>query len=441
MDGYIGYALKAGVEGFQTGMNLAQKKTEMDWQKKQQKKLEEMEAKLTEEAALYNSVVTQAGADGFYSEDDIMKINTTYLALGHLTQERIKGAHDALISMDKAAFDREMEYFNGTIDLLKSGLLDPKDASAVFEYGRNNWATSEKVQNLYEAADNIYAKTHGEVQEERVWKRAETIPSERRVPFIEKELGIEMPEAEVTPTVPSVAQRKYDWATEAYQKWLKDPKDPEGINFEEYKKYMGVSVTTKEATGLKKQIKDIVTEGERAGIDPAKINKAIQDKILGKEAGALTPTPTSVENIREDIKNAPTIEDAKRIEKNHIAKYGDTTGIPNVDKFWSDERVNRLTSLKQGIDKLLDEKKRLKKGSITSAEVGFEIEDDIQKVEEVYKQLREEYMKYRDMLEKMGVDVSQFPEMMSYDEYIKTDVKPKVIYDPRTWGGQKPAVY
>ncbi|MBA7583393.1 hypothetical protein ES708_25336 [subsurface metagenome] len=173
---------------------------------------------------------------------------------------------------------------------------------------------------------------------------------------------------------------------------------------------------------------DITQEALLSGVEP--------------EPGPTPPTAPAIENVRGDIKNAPNIEDARRIEKNHIAKYGDTLDIPDVDKFWSDERVKRLTTLKQGIDKLLDEKKRLKKGTITSADVGFEIEDDIQKVEAVYQQLREEYMKYRDMLEKMGVDVSQFPELMSYEEYLKADIKPGMgIFYPSTWFQQKPPLY
>ena len=290
MAGYLGYALQAGVQSFQTGMNLAQKKSEMKWQKRQQKKLEEMEAKLEEEATLYNSVVTQAGADGFYSEDDMMKINTTYLALGYRTQESLKGAHNALLTMDKAAFDKEMGWFERTTELLESGLLDPKDATAVFEYGRNNWATSEKVQNLYDAADNIYAKTHGKIQEERTWEKAGIIPSERRVPFIEEELGIEMPEAEVTPREPTFSEKRFNWKIEQYNQGR--------ITFDQLLKGEGMYITPEKATGLEKQIRDMRTEGERAGIEPAKINKAIQDKILGKPTPEPEPKPETVTTLK-----------------------------------------------------------------------------------------------------------------------------------------------
>ncbi|GAJ14781.1 unnamed protein product, partial [marine sediment metagenome] len=48
------------------------------------------------------------------------------------------------------------------------------------------------------------------------------------------------------------------------------------------------------------------------------------------------PTAPSIENVREDIFEADTLEDARRIEKNHIAKYGDTLDIPDVDKYWAE---------------------------------------------------------------------------------------------------------
>ena len=63
-----------------------------------------------------------------------------------------------------------------------------------------------------------------------------------------------------------------------------------------------------------------------------------------------------------------------------------------------------------------DKGKWLRKGNITSAEVGYEIEDDIQKVEMVYEAAREEYMNYRDILEEMGIDVSQYPKLKPLSE-------------------------
>ena len=61
---------------------------------------------------------------------------------------------------------------------------------------------------------------------------------------------------------------------------------------------------------------------------------------------------------------------------------------------------------------------------------------------EVYEEFRKEYMKYRDMLEKEGVDVSQFPKLMSYEEYKKADLTPGTNWNPFNWGkGQRPSIY
>ena len=51
-------------------------------------------------------------------------------------------------------------------------------------------------------------------------------------------------------------------------------------------------------------------------------------------------------------------------------------------------------------------------------------------------------MQYRDMLEKMGIDISQYPELLTFEEYSKTDIKPGMgIFYPSTWGKQKPSIY
>ena len=422
MANYLGYGLKAAVSGFQTGFNMAQQKQEMEWKKAQMKKLEEKEKKISEGAALYSNLVKQVYADNVASEDELMKLNTAFLAAGYEVQAVIKDTHNAIQSMNKNQVEQDfalLELYAGMTDG-----FDPRDTQGAFDTIKAS-VKSEKGTNMFDAYSSLEKKRYEIAEEEKPWERVGKVPSEYKVPYLEQQ-GIDIPEAEVAPEAPTASDAKLNFAISSYNAGK--------ISFDELSKYMGTYIAPEKMSAKREEIELAKQYGAT--------DEEIKNKLLGTSVDkTLTPTPSSVENIREDIKNAPTLEDAKRMEKNHIEKYGDTTGIPNVDKFWSDERVRRLTSIKQGIDKLLDEKKRLKKGTITSADVGFEIEDDVQKVEAVYQQLREEYMKYRKMLEKMGVDVSQYPELMSYEEYIKTDIKPKIIYDPRTWGGQKPAIY
>jgi len=423
MANYLGYALQAGVQGFQTGFSMAQQKSEMEWQKKKKKELEEKELKIKEGAVLYSSLVSQVYADNVISEDEMMKLNTAFLAAGYEVQAVIKDTHNAIQTMDKNKLEQDLAWLDLFADMTEG--LDPKDTQGTFDMIKGN-IKSEKGINLFDAYGNLQTKKYEVAKEEEPWKRATVLPSEMRVPYLKQE-GVEMPEIAPTTEPLSVAERKFNMAMMIYEK---------NKNMDMLLKYLGMDVTPEKKSALKEKLDEM----DKLGATTEEKKKWILGE--GGSRTTITPTPTSVESVREAIINAPTLEDAKRIEKNHITKYGETTGIPNVDKFWSDERVRRLTTLKQGIDKLLDENKRLKKGNITSADVGFEIEDDVQKVEAVYQQLREEYMKYRDMLEKMGVDLSQFPELMSYEEYLKTDIKPGMgIFYPSTWGKQKPSIY
>lgn len=135
------------------------------------------------------------------------------------------------------------------------------------------------------------------------------------------------------------------------------------------------------------------------------------------------PVPTSIENIREDISNADTLETARRIYNNGVQQYGEeaftkAVGITDIDKFWADGQIPYLNNIKTAIGNILDEKGWLKKGTLTSAEVGLDFKGE-QSVEEIYEMLRKEYKKYRDMLEKMGIDISQFPKLKPLEEIEK----------------------
>lgn len=154
------------------------------------------------------------------------------------------------------------------------------------------------------------------------------------------------------------------------------------------------------------------------------------------------PVPTTIENIREDIASVDTVEDARRIYKNYVNKYG-TEGIDipegDVDKFWADSQIPYLEKIKTSIGNILDERGWLKKGTLTSAEVGLDFKGD-QPVEEIYKMLRVEYMKYREMLEKLGIDISQFPKLKTLEEI------EKVGFGEGFWGfgkqrGQYKSIY
>ena len=147
------------------------------------------------------------------------------------------------------------------------------------------------------------------------------------------------------------------------------------------------------------------------------------EAVAGVEKPKAIPAPTSIENIREDIRNADTPEDARRIYNNGVQQYGEeaftkAVGITEVDKFWAEGQIPYLDKIKTSIGNIIDEKGWLKKGTLTSAEVGVDFEGD-QKVEEIYEMLRKEYMKYFDMLTKMGLPLLEFPILKPLEEIEK----------------------
>ncbi|MBA7492549.1 hypothetical protein ES702_03099 [subsurface metagenome] len=422
--GYLGYGLKAGVEGFKTGFGMGQQKQEMEWQKKQKKKLEETEAKLEEEAVLYNSVVTQLGADGFYSEDDMMKIEVTYLALGYLTQERLKGAHDALLTMDKNAFDREIDWFDRTIDLLKSGLLDPKDATAVFEYGRENWATSEKVRNLYEAADNIYARTHGELKKERVYEQARIIPSERRVPFIEEELGIEMPEAE--PKAPTMAdERSAIILLRTFLKATPEQFEAQRTRIEQ-RSGLDLSIYTQDILreegteffnlyDTPEEVMSNVTAPAGLTIIPKRDTKtgkyyaSFSKKTTTPTPGGFRATSLSQqEKYKQDALDANTWIEAQGIISRYSKAGFDPSEMP-TDQDWINGKFEELDSHIAMLKEITDEEGKLQGNKKFKFMSGDKVES--QTGVDWYKDIYEAYIFYLDELRKMGIDVSRFPKI------------------------------
>jgi hypothetical protein len=151
--------------------------------------------------------------------------------------------------------------------------------------------------------------------------------------------------------------------------------------------------------------------------------KAFGGGVIGPEPPptpkVTPPVPTTTENIREDILQADTFKDAQRIHKNYVAKYGEETlGIADLEKEWTNMQTSYLDNINRALQSIVNEKGWLKTGTTTEAEVGIEFKGE-QKVGEVYEMLREQYMKYRDMLEKMGVDVSQYPKLKPLGEIEK----------------------
>lgn len=293
MANYLGYGLMAGVEGFKSGFGMAQQKQEMEWQKKQRKKLEEKELKIQEGASMYSNLVAQVYADGVLSEDESMKLNTAFLAAGYEVQAVIKDTHTAIQAMDKNKLEQDFAWLEMFAEITEG--LDPKDVQGAFDTIKLN-VKSEKGINLFDAYGSLQKKRYEVAQKEKPWEKAAILPSEMRAPFLEQE-GIPMPEAPPEALADlSVAERKYNWAIEHYN--LPED-DPNKISFEQLSRFMGIAdITPEKATGLKKTIQDIQTQGAAAGISQEEINTAVKNKILGKPTPELEPKPETVSTLK-----------------------------------------------------------------------------------------------------------------------------------------------
>ena len=406
MADYSGYFLQGLAGGIQSGINMGTQLQEMRWQKKQRKELEEKQAKMMEVSNLWNAKIKEAGADNIYSDEEIAQISTIYLSGGYEFMEHYQGAMNAIKSMNKAKYDQEKEW----MDLFVSGVegLPPGDIQAMYEYVQP-YVTSEKGENILEAYNNILQK-RGKIAQAQptaeVFATAEAVQeaypgqgykydttAKGYVPTYQK------------PEELSAADKKYNWAIDNYK--------ADKISFEQLSKFMGTDISDPEKRNTIQQRLD---EMDKLGATTEEKKNYL---LGGGGGGTTTPAPTSTENIREDILNADTFEDAQRIYKNYADKYDETAlGITDLKQDWVGGQITYLNNIKTAIGNIIDEKGWLKKGTLTSAEVGLDFKGD-QKVEEIYEMLRKEYMKYFDMLTKMGLPLLEFPILKPLEEIEK----------------------
>lgn len=380
-----GYAISGFTSGFQKGIGLGMENKKIKMLQEEQKRAEKL-AKEKEENAMnwLNS-----------NEDNLMNFHTqsqdvrNMLILESINYKKewtdyLRDVEDFLQSGDleglKHLNNMEEEKIKAERDMLGFGIR-PENAF---------------IGKYYSEADMEYVKKlqMGKLPIKPIGKK-----------MYEEEFG-ELP-AEAGAL--SAADRKYNWAIKHYD--LPEG-DPEKISFEQLSKFMGTDISDPEKRNTIQQRLD---EMDKLGAT----TEEKKNYLLGRTSEPTPPVPTTTENVREAIKEADTIEDARRINKNYIDKYGEgTLDIDDVDRYWAEGQTIYLDNIKTAIGNITDEKGWLKKGTLTSAEAGLDFKGD-QKVEDIYEMLRKEYMKYRDALEKLGIDISQFPELKPLEEIEK----------------------
>lgn len=405
MADYSGYFLQGLAGGIQTGMNMGTQLQEMRWQKKQRKALEEKQAKMLEVTDIWNAQIIEFAPGGF-SDDEITKLTTTFLSGGYEFTEHYQGAMNAIKSMNERAYKQELEWMDLFIEGVKG--LPPGDIESAYEFVKP-YIKSEKGLNQLEAYNNFLKKRS------EITPTLEVFPSAEALKEKYPKAGVKYTDegyvptfAEPTVKAPTAADRKLDWAIDSYNEGK--------ISFNELSKYMGTYIAPEEMSAKEKEIELAKQYGAT--------NEEIKNKLLGISVGPEpTPAPTSTENVRGAIFDADTLEDAQRIYKNYADKYDETAlGITDLKGEWTDNQISYLSNIFDTINKsikyLIDEKGHLRKGTVTQEEIGVEFKGE-QPIEEIYKLLKEEYTKYRDMLEKLGVDVNQYPKLKSLEEIEK----------------------
>lgn len=374
MAGTFGYGLKGFAGGFQTGIGLGMENKRIKMLQEEQKRAEKL-AKEKEENAMNWLNTNKENLMNFHTQSQDVR---NMLILESINYK--KEWNDYLRDIENFLQDGDLEGLKHLNDMEEERIKGERDMLGLGVRPENAF-----VGKYYDEKDMEYVKKL----------------QMGKLPI--KSIGTQMYEEEfgklpVTPEAPGITD--YKSAVDYLSKFINAP----------------INTFNKIKAGFQSQFPDIDMSAitQESLREPEKVTEPTPEP---------TPAPTSTENIREDILNADTFEDAQRIYKNYDDKYDvNALGITDLKQEWTDNQISYLNKIfdkiNASIRDLIDEKGHLRKGTITEEEIGVEFEGE-QKIEDIYKMLREEYMKYRDMLEKLGVDVNQFPKIKSIEEIEK----------------------
>lgn len=361
---YLGSFFKGIAGGIQTFPQIQ----EMKWKKEERKKIEKEEEEWKNAISMFQGKLDEYTSNENLSYGEQIDILSASSALGHEYMNIMKGWMSDINQGNR-----------------EEAKIKAEQAAAYRDFMLNVGFPIEGVETIL-SKDTMRYIQQGNILKQTGGKTGEAIGRTMWKGRGFKELPPEAPEA------PKITD--YKGAADYLSKFAQTA-SPE--TFEKIR------------TGLQKQFPDI----DLSAITQRSLKEPVKPIIEP------TPAPTSTENIRKSISDADTVEDARRIYKNYADKYDETAlGIDDLDKFWSESQIPYLDKIKTAIGNIVDEKGWLKKGTLTSAEVGIDFKGK-QSVEEIYKKLREEYMKYFDMLTKMGLPLLEFPTLKPLEEIEK----------------------
>lgn len=376
----FGYGLQAFAGGFQTGLGLGMERKKIKMIQDEQKRAEKL-AKEKEENAMNWYNTNKDSLTNFHTQSQ----ETRSMLIFESVQYK-KEWTDYLRDVEDFIQSGDLEGLKHLNDMEEERIKAERDALGIGIRPESGF-----IGKYYNEEDMNYAKKL------QMGKLAN------------KPIGTQMYEKEFG-KLPDVAPKLTDTQVKLAEI------DKLAFLTEERRNKMKVQLLVKDSA-IAEKVKAIKAAGGTDG----DVVKALGGGVIGPEpTTTLAPTPTAVENVREDILNADTLEDAKRIYKNHVAKYGETTDIPDVDKYWAGGKKSELDNLVAVLDEITagTPESRNVKGNKK-----FTFDMDGKEVTktgaEWYNAVYESYIALIKLLEKFGIDISQYKQLKSLSEIKK----------------------
>lgn len=398
------------MQGLASGFAQGQQIQEMNWQRREKERIKKEEDALMETLTMVGKKFSSYYTDYNVSEEERLEAIATWSALSYEAKGLLKGAYEGVMSYNKDAEEQSLATVKAYRESIDSLDFDSNSISEIASYYRGQIKSPGGLK-YFDAMDSSIRKKKEAQQKQPQIER-----------FVSPE-GVTAKYPDATPKhttqgwIPEFTAAKEGTPLSAKDNWAIDRYKSREITFDQLSKYMGTRITPENKTALE----DKIAKAKQYGAT----NEEIKGMIVGGTSGGtstLTPTASGVENIREDILNAETIEDARRINQNNINKYGDTSGIADVDKYWGEGQISYLNQVKTSIESLLvdrgDKGKWLNNKPMTQEEVGLEFEGE-KPASEIYEILYKSYTEYIEKLKKLGIDVSQFPDIKALSEIDK----------------------
>ncbi len=403
MAGTFGYFLQGLSSGLQTGFNMRMNKMEMDWKKKEKEKLEKAQQDLVEKSQAINSKITEYGSDGYWSENEIMDVNTMVLAGGAEIQSLFKqtmsdiklGRRDAvnqdfsLINSWSDVFDNlSLEDIDSTYKEMSSYITTPEgkkylNANVSIKKKKAQAMASQPAKQV--SAYDFYSGSPATVQSQIAQSVAGQTPGLEGVQF-----------QEPTPTATSTATM---------------PNYNTAINF--LSKFTNPKVFNQQKEMLQKNY-----GLDLSGVTYESLKKSEAVSGAGEPAVKYRATSLSqLDKTRQEVLNADRWEDAQNIINDYEQAGYDVSQLGITKEDWVNRQQQYLIRLLNMVKVTINEKGWLKgENEIINPQQVNSLISEAKPAPEVYELFREEYMKYRDILEKLGIDVSNFPKLKSLNE-------------------------